>query len=114
MKDGPIYHELETPSDEEALDDVATSPPIPSRDYPPPPPKPRDPVYERVGSLSKKYPPEGLLPAIEENSITRKSRVLMDPLLLIKHIMFLFQALANLRVWYCELARAQITSQSLL
>ena len=45
---GPIYHELEPGEIEEILAGIAAAPPIPPRVRPP---KPRDPVYERIDSV---------------------------------------------------------------
>lgn len=47
---GPIYHELEPGEIEEILASIDVAPPIPPRDRPP---KPRDPVYERIDSVRR-------------------------------------------------------------
>ena len=49
-RDGPIYHELEVVQSDSELLAEDPLPPVPPRQRPP---KPKDPIYERVGSINK-------------------------------------------------------------
>ena len=49
-RDGPIYHELEVVQSDSELLTEEPSPPVPPRQRRP---KPKDPIYERVGSINK-------------------------------------------------------------
>ncbi len=49
-EDGPIYHELEVVQSDSELLTEDPFPPVPPRQRRP---KPKDPIYERVSSLSK-------------------------------------------------------------